>query len=196
MNRDKVDQYRFGLFGRMVMGVAHEVDNYLSVILGFAELIQISGGGEKKTLDSVGKILNAGERINNIVRSFSYYVRHHAPAREPFSPADMVGECLVFSRYDLGRNNVTLVLPEAFEVEGKPYPIRDVMRPGNAFLARPMGARTQKVRRRMYTRSNCSLTSEGVLETIINHTHEAKADTSIWWQAEQVGELHVRLIRR
>jgi signal transduction histidine kinase len=114
MNRDKVDQYRFGLFGRMVMGVAHEVDNYLSVILGFAELIQISGGGEKKTLDSVGKILNAGERINNIVRNFSYYVRHHAPAREPFSPADMVGECLVFSRYDLGRNNVTLVLPESY----------------------------------------------------------------------------------
>jgi len=113
MDRNRVDQYRFALFGRMVMGVAHEVDNYLSVILGFAELIQISGGGEKKSLDSVGKILNAGERINNIIKHFSYYVRPHAPAREPFSPADMVGECIVFSRFDLGRNNVTLALPES-----------------------------------------------------------------------------------
>ena len=85
---------------------------------------------------------------------------------------------------------VTLVLPETLEVEGTKYPIRDTMRPGNAFLARPMGARTQKVRRRMYTRSNCSLTSEGLLETIINHTHGAKADTSIWWQSERVEALH------
>ncbi|MBF8258644.1 MAG: Histidine kinase protein, partial [Actinobacteria bacterium] len=74
MDRNRVEQYRLALFGRMVMGVAHEVDNYLSVILGFAELIQITGGGEKKTLDSVGKIFNAGEKINNIVRHFSQYV--------------------------------------------------------------------------------------------------------------------------
>lgn len=85
---------------------------------------------------------------------------------------------------------VTLVLPEAFEVDGTVYQVRDTMRPGNAFLTRPMGARTQKLRRRMYTRSNCALTAERVLETFINHTHEAKADTSIWWQTEAVETLH------
>ncbi len=112
MDRNRVEQYRLALFGRMVMGVAHEVDNYLSVILGFSELIQITGGGEKKTLESVGKIFNAGEKINNIVRHFSHYVRPHEPAREIFSPAEALAECLVFSRYDLGRSNVTLSLPE------------------------------------------------------------------------------------
>lgn len=112
MDRNRVEQYRLALFGRMVMGVAHEVDNYLSVILGFSELIQITGGGEKKTLESVGKIFNAGEKINNIVRHFSHYVRPHEPAREIFSPAEALAECLVFSRYDLGRSNVTISLPE------------------------------------------------------------------------------------
>lgn len=114
MDRNKVECHRLALFGRMVMGVSHEVDNYLSVIIGFAELIQISGGGEKKTLDGVGKILNAGEKINTIIRYFSQYVRPHAPARERFSPADALRECLVFSRYDLGRHNVVLALPESF----------------------------------------------------------------------------------
>jgi signal transduction histidine kinase len=112
MDRNKVENYRLALFGRMVMGVSHEVDNYLSVILGFAELIQISGGGEKKTLDGIGKILNAGEKINTIIRHFSQYVRPHSPVRERFSPAEALRECLVFSRYDLGRNNVALALPE------------------------------------------------------------------------------------
>jgi signal transduction histidine kinase len=114
MDRHKVENYRLSLFGQMVMGVSHEVDNYLSVILGFAELIQISGGGEKKTLDGVGKILNAGERINVIIRHFSQYVRPHSPDRERFSPGEVVRECLVFSKYDLGRNNVTLQFPENY----------------------------------------------------------------------------------
>ncbi len=84
---------------------------------------------------------------------------------------------------------VALTLPREHEVEGKPYVVRDVLRPGNAFLARVFGARTRKIRRRMYTRSNSSLTSERVLETIINHTHEEKADTSMWWQSDEVAAL-------
>jgi len=114
MDRNKVENFRLALFGRMVSGVSHEVDNYLSVILGFAELIQISGGGEKKTLDGVGKILNAGEKISTIIRYFSQYVRPHASVRERFSPGEALRECLIFSRYDLGRNNVVLALPENY----------------------------------------------------------------------------------
>ncbi|MBI5577214.1 MAG: HAMP domain-containing histidine kinase [Deltaproteobacteria bacterium] len=113
MDRKTVEQHRLALFGRMVMGVAHEVDNYLSVILGFAELIQISGGGERKTLDGIAKIFNAGEKINVIIKHFSQYVRPHEPARDLFAPYEVVGECLVFARYDLGRSNVVLKLPES-----------------------------------------------------------------------------------
>ena len=84
---------------------------------------------------------------------------------------------------------VQLRLPREYEIEGKTYPIRDEMRPGTAFLAKPFGARTGKYRRRMYTRSNCYLTAPGLLETFINDTHEEKADTSTWWQTEQVEQL-------
>jgi hypothetical protein len=80
---------------------------------------------------------------------------------------------------------VVLTLPEAYGIAGVLHPIRDAMCPGNAFLAKPMGARTEKLRRRMYTRSNSSLTSPRILETIINHTHEARSDTSIWWQMDE-----------
>ncbi len=114
MNRRAVEQYRLSLFGRMVMGVSHEVDNHLSVILGFAELIQIAGGTEKKAVEGAGKILAAGEKISAIIKQFSQYVRPHAPAREPFLPGEVIGEIVLFARYDLGRGNVTLSTPEAF----------------------------------------------------------------------------------
>lgn len=80
---------------------------------------------------------------------------------------------------------VRLALPKVFEMGGISYSIQDEMRPGTAFLAKPFGTRTQKFRRRMYTRSNCSVNQPRILETVINHTRQEKADSSIWWQTPE-----------
>jgi len=111
MDRNIVERYRLALFGRMVMGVAHEVDNHLSVVLGFSELIHLAAGKEQKVRDGTGKILSAGEKIGAIVQQFSRHVRPHAPSPEPFVPGEMIPEILLFSRYDLGRDNVTVLPP-------------------------------------------------------------------------------------
>jgi len=111
MDRNVVERYRLALFGRMVMGVAHEVDNHLSVVLGFSELIQLATGKEQKVRDSVGKILSAGEKIGAIVQQFSHYVRPHGPSPEPFVPGELIPEILQFSRYDLSRDNVSVLPP-------------------------------------------------------------------------------------
>ena len=113
MDRKFVEQYRLALFGRMVKGVAHEIDNHLSVVLGFSELIPLSAGKEEKVRNDAGKILSAGEKIGSIVQHFSRYARPHAPSPEPFVPAETLPEILLFSRYDLCRDNVTLLpVPE------------------------------------------------------------------------------------
>jgi signal transduction histidine kinase len=111
MDRKVVEQYRLGLFGRMVMGVAHEIDNHLSVILGFSELVQLAAAKEQKVREGAGKILSAGEKIGAIVQHFSRYARPHAPSPEPFVAGEVIREILLFSRYDLGRNNVTVLPP-------------------------------------------------------------------------------------
>ena len=103
--------------------------------------------------------------------------------RELFVPARITH----VQTYDPGEvRKVAFTLPETFEVDGRPVPIRDRMHPGAAFLVKPFGVRTQKYRRRMYTRSNCSDESPRVLETIINDTHKEKADTSPWWQTDDL----------
>lgn len=87
---------------------------------------------------------------------------------------------------------VRVTLPEECEYGGVSYRVRDTMRPGNAFLALPFGVRTEKSQKRMYTRSNCSQTSEGSLETIINLSHEKTADTSVWWLSDQIPGMRSR----
>lgn len=105
--------------------------------------------------------------------------------RELFVPARITD----VSTYDPGEvRKITLTLPETFELDGRPVPICDRMPPGSAFLVKPFGIRTQKYRRRMYTRSNCSDESPLVLETIVNDTHKEKADTSPWWQTDDILE--------
>ena len=81
---------------------------------------------------------------------------------------------------------IEVTLPRQHEVNGIMYSLHDTMRPGTAFLAKPFGSRTGKIRRRMYTRSNCSSQAPRRLETVINHTHLEKADTSPWWQTDDV----------
>ena len=108
MERTSVERYRLALFGRMVMGVAHEVHNHLSVVLGFSELIQLAAGNEGKVRDGAVKILSAGEKTGAILQNYARYVRPHPPAPEPFVPGDVIPEILLFARYDLGRNDVVV----------------------------------------------------------------------------------------
>ncbi|GAB4234935.1 MAG: hypothetical protein OHK0028_11300 [Deltaproteobacteria bacterium] len=111
MDRTAVERYRLSLFGRMAMGVAHEVDNHLSVVLGFSELVQLAAGNEEKVRSGAGKILSAGERIGAVIQQFSRYARPHDPAPEPFLPGDVFREILLFAKYDLCRNDVAVDAP-------------------------------------------------------------------------------------
>lgn len=108
MDRKAVEQYRLALFGRLIMGVAHEVDNHLSVVLGFAELIQIPGGSDLKAAQNAEKIFAAGERIAALVKHLSHHVRPHAPSGETFTLPALLSELALFGRYDLSRGNVVL----------------------------------------------------------------------------------------
>lgn len=107
--------------------------------------------------------------------------------RDVFVPATIAN----VSTYVPGElRKIALRLPTNYEVNGTVYPIHDRMRPGTAFLVRPFGLRTGKVRRRMYTRSNESGSASGVLETIINRSENEKADTSTWWQSEEIDRIY------
>ena len=108
----EVITYRLFLFGGMVSGVSHEVDNHLSVVLGFAELSRMPGGNAEKMSENAGKIFAAGERIASIVKTFSHHARPHSPADETFLLRDLVSELMRFARYDLCRGNVSLRIGE------------------------------------------------------------------------------------
>ncbi|MCL1926957.1 MAG: HAMP domain-containing histidine kinase [Syntrophorhabdaceae bacterium] len=114
MDRKVIEAYRLSLFGRMAMGLSHEVDNHLSIVIGFSEIIQITASNPEKVRDSAGKILMAGEKIAALIKQYSHYVRPHAPEREFFSAEQAIQEILLIARYDLGRHGNVVEAPVSY----------------------------------------------------------------------------------
>ena len=111
MDRKFVEAYRLSLFGRMAMGVAHEVDNHLSVVIGFSEIMQVHASNPDKVQDNAKRILMAGERIAGLIKQYSNYVRPHARELEFFSVRQTILDILLFARYDLERKGNTIEAP-------------------------------------------------------------------------------------
>lgn len=82
---------------------------------------------------------------------------------------------------------IELTLPASVTIDGKEHPIQDGMRPGSAFWVEPLDERSKKRWQRLYFRSNCSVSAQGHLETIITNTYD-ESDTWSWWQTEGVKE--------
>jgi len=114
MDRNFVEAYRLYLFGRMAQGVSHEIDNHLSIVIGYSEMVRINASNPDKVRENAGKVLLAGERIADLIRQYSHYVRPHEPENEFFSVEQTLREIMLFARYDLERNGAIIETPVSY----------------------------------------------------------------------------------
>jgi PAS domain S-box-containing protein len=79
-------QQKLESLGTLASGVAHEINNPLTGILNFAELIQTRSPADDKTYDYAGKIVAESKRVATIVRNLLAFARQE---KEHHSPTDM-----------------------------------------------------------------------------------------------------------
>jgi len=91
--------------GQLISGVAHELNNPLTAILGYAQLLESEGLGERAA-DFVGKLFKQAQRTHRVVQNLLSFARQRKPQKQQVDIPKVLDETLALRDYDLKVNNV------------------------------------------------------------------------------------------
>ncbi|MCL5882509.1 MAG: GAF domain-containing protein [Actinobacteria bacterium] len=93
--------------GQLVAGVAHEINNPLTGVIGYAQLLQSRDIDEQAKKDAEG-IYREAERATRIVRHLLSFARKYQPERRMVDMNAVLRESIELKAYDLRVNNIQL----------------------------------------------------------------------------------------
>ncbi len=93
--------------GQLIAGVAHELNNPLTAILGYAELLE-SEGLNSRAQDYVSKLFKQAQRTHRVVQNLLSFARQRKPQREDVDIRKVLDETLALRDYDLKINNIAV----------------------------------------------------------------------------------------
>jgi len=116
-----VESERLAAMGAMIGGVAHELNNPLTSILGVSELLQDTETNETAR-KHLGMLQQQARRAAEIVQSLTYFSRPPAPGKSRINLAEVVERTLNLHAYSLRKNNITI---DFLKEPGMPYALGD-----------------------------------------------------------------------
>jgi PAS domain S-box-containing protein len=123
-----VQSERLAAMGAMIGGVAHELNNPLTSILGVSELLQDSQTTEAAQ-KQIAILQQQARRAAEIVHNLTYFSRPPSPGQTRVSLAEVVERTLNLHAYSLRKNNITVDFlrePALPYVQGDPHQMMQV----------------------------------------------------------------------
>lgn len=114
--------------GQLIAGVAHELNNPLTAILGYAQLLESEGLGERAK-DFVAKLFKQAQRTHRVVQNLLSFARQRKPQKEKVDICKIIDETLALRDYDLRVNNIGLerqIEPSIPAVTADPHQLEQV----------------------------------------------------------------------
>lgn len=102
-----VQREKLSAVGEFVAGVAHELNNPLTTVLGFAELLQ-TDALDAKQKQALGYITQSAERCRRIVQSLLSFARQHQPERTWSDLNELIDGIIDLIGFDFKRNGVEI----------------------------------------------------------------------------------------
>jgi len=100
---------RLATVGEMASGIAHEINNPLTGVLGYSELLMQKDIPENAKRD-ISLIYEGAQRVADITRRMLTYARQYKPERVFVSINDIIEATLTMRRYELESSNISLTI--------------------------------------------------------------------------------------
>lgn len=123
-----VQSEKLSAIGEFVAGVTHELNNPLTSVIGFAELLQQTpvDSRSRRFLDL---IVNGAQRCHKIVQSLLSFARQHKPERKLVQIHELVESAINILQYQMRTSNIEVVTnfnPGVPKVMADPHQIQQV----------------------------------------------------------------------
>jgi len=154
LSSELVHAEKLSAVGELASGVAHEINNPLTTILGLAQLMLSRPDVPAPVRERIALIADEASRAATIVQNLLMFARHYPPERRPCSLADAVRRVVALKSYQLEQDKiqVTLELDESATVSADENQIQQVLlnlvQNAHQVMARRSGERTLTVRLR------------------------------------------------
>jgi C4-dicarboxylate-specific signal transduction histidine kinase len=112
LQRQVIRQERLAAVGQLVSGVAHEINNPLQAILGFAELLQMQQELPEAVRNDLLLIQKESARACAIIRHLAMFARQQTGEAEPVRLADVIRSVAELRQRRLESENIELRIEE------------------------------------------------------------------------------------
>jgi PAS domain S-box-containing protein len=92
--------------GQLISGVAHELNNPLTAILGYSQLLTASGEIGPQGIEYTDKLYKQAQRTHRIVQNLLSFARQHKPERAVVLLNQILEDTLALRDYDLRMKNI------------------------------------------------------------------------------------------